>query len=236
MSFHNKGNTAEDQAPTQSPTQAPTQSPKENTSYVPSAANLRKLTAEQEKEWNYEFMVECKRRWKENVRVELEPFRMLECERRWQVQVEEEEKKKQKEQQEQQKQQEQQEQQQGEQPEGDEVCDVNPVVKLEEVIFTYPDGSNYMGEMWKGKKHGKGTLRTAAFVYGRENAAANYTSDEAAENGHLATWNEYIGCWKNDKMHGYGCHVRKFGDGSQIMLFEGIWIDGVQEEDCAEYD
>jgi hypothetical protein len=159
--------------------------------------------------------------------------------------VEEEEKKKQKEQQGQQEQQEQQEQQgqqgpqgqqgqPGEQPE-EEVCDIKPI-KLEEVIFTYPDGSNYMGQMCECKKHGKGTLRTAAFVYGGGNSAANYTSDEAAENGHLATWNEYIGCWKNDKMHGYGCHVRKFGDGSQITLFEGIWNDGVAEEDCAEYD
>jgi hypothetical protein len=218
MSFHNNGNPE---------TQTQTQTQTENT-YVPSAANLRKLTAEQQAEWNQQFMAECERRWKENVRVELEPFCMLECERRWLV--EEEEKKKQKEQQGQQGQQEQQ----GEQPE-EEVCDIKPI-KLEEVIFTYPDGSNYMGQMWEGKKHGKGTLRTAAFVYGGGNSAANYTSDEAAENGHLATWNEYIGCWKNDKMHGYGCHVRKFGDGSQITLFEGIWNDGVAEEDCAEYD
>jgi hypothetical protein len=212
MSFHNNGN-PEAQSSTQ---------PQENT-YVPSTANLRKLTAEQAAEWNQQFMAECERRWKENVRVELEPFRMLECERRWQ----EEEKQKE-------LLLEAQSEPEPEQPE-EEVCDIKQV-KLEEVIFTYPDGSNYMGQMWEGKKHGKGTLRTAAFVYGAGNSAANYTSDEAAENGHLATWNEYIGCWKNDKMHGYGCHVRKFGDGSQIMLFDGIWIDGVQEEDCAEYD
>ena len=197
MSFQNDGNTANQ---------------REDNEYVPSAANLRKLTPEQEAEFREQFMAECERRWRENVRAELEPFRMLECQRRW---LEEEEKQKEME-----EKQQQEKQQQARQ-------------MMNEHIFTYPDGSNYMGQMWEGKKHGKGTLRTAAFVYG---GGANYTSDEAAENGHLVTWNEYIGRWENDKMHGRGCHIRKFGDGSQLMIFEGEWVDGVATEDCVEYD
>ena len=193
MSFQSEGNTVNQM--------------KDN-KYVPSEANLRKLTPEQDAEFREQFMAECERRWRENVRVELQPFHMLECQRRWLK----EEDNKQKEMEE--------KQQQARQ-------------LMNEYIFTYPDGSNYMGQMWEGKKHGKGTLRTAAFVHG---GGANYTSDEAAENGHLVTWNEYIGLWENDKMHGRGCHVRKFGDGSQLMIFEGEWVDGVATEDCVEYD
>jgi hypothetical protein len=93
-------------------------------------------------------------------------------------------------------------------------------------IFSYPDGSNYMGHMRDGQRHGSGTLRTAAFVYG-EISAKNYTSDEAADNAHLAKWHEYAGMWQNDKMHGHGVHVRKSGDGGEIVVFEGIWENGV---------
>jgi hypothetical protein len=96
----------------------------------------------------------------------------------------------------------------------------------QEHIFSYSDGSNYMGHMLDGKRHGRGTLRTAAFVYG-EMAAVNYTSDEAADNAHLAKWHEYAGMWRNDKMHGHGVHVRKSGDGGEILIFEGIWENGV---------
>lgn len=95
-----------------------------------------------------------------------------------------------------------------------------------EHIFSYSDGSVYMGHMRDGKRHGRGTLRTAAFVYG-EMAAKNYTSDEADDNAHLAKWHEYAGMWQNDKMHGHGVHVRKSGDGGEILVFEGIWENGV---------
>jgi hypothetical protein len=174
----------------------------EISTYIPSAANLRKLTEEQEAEWKQQFLAECNRRLRENVRVELEPFRMLECERRW---LEEEKQK-------------------------------NALEKQQsEVIFTYTDGSNYMGQMLEGKKHGRGTLRTAAFIYGGEKAAANYTSDEAAENGHMVNWHEYIGMWKNDKMHGFGRHIRKFGNGREHIMFEGEWIDGKAQDNDVEY-
>lgn len=95
---------------------------------------------------------------------------------------------------------------------------------IQEHIFSYPDGSVYMGHMRDGvTRHGRGTLRTPAFVYGE---MKNYTSDEAAENAHLAKWHEYAGNWENDKLHGYGVHVRKSGDGGEILIFEGIWDNG----------
>jgi hypothetical protein len=32
--------------------------------------------------------------------------------------------------------------------------------------------------------------------------------------------------WVNDKLHGYGVHVQKSGDGGEIVIFEGIWENG----------
>ena len=97
-------------------------------------------------------------------------------------------------------------------------------METQEHIFSYPDGSVYMGHMrHDGKRHGRGTLRTPAFVYGE---MKNYTSDEAAENAHLAKWHEYAGTWENDKLHGHGVHVQKSGDGGEILIFEGIWEHG----------
>jgi len=104
-------------------------------------------------------------------------------------------------------------------------------LETQEHIFNYPDGSVYMGHMRHDtaadggghKRHGRGTLRTPAFVYGQ---MKNYTSDEAAENAHLAKWHEYSGTWENDKLHGHGVHVQKSGDGGEILIFEGIWQHG----------
>jgi hypothetical protein len=108
-----------------------------------------------------------------------------------------------------------------------------------EHVYSYPDGSVYMGHMAGGEmknekhhcggshhqqRHGRGTLRTPAFVYGI--SIKNYTSEEAAENAHLAKWHEYSGTWENDKLHGYGVHIQKSGDGSEILIFEGIWEHG----------
>lgn len=102
--------------------------------------------------------------------------------------------------------------------------------ETQEHIFSYPDGTVYMGHMRHDaaggghkKRHGRGTLRTPAFVYGE---MKNYTSDEAAENAHLAKWHEYAGTWENDKLHGHGVHVQKSGDGGEILVFEGIWENG----------
>ena len=53
-----------------------------------------------------------------------------------------------------------------------------------------------------------------------------YTSEDAVEYAHLAKWHEYIGMWENDKMHGYGVHVQKSGDGKEIVIFEGMWEHG----------
>jgi len=106
-----------------------------------------------------------------------------------------------------------------------------------EYIYSYPDGAVYMGNMCENPnytgnndiclshlRHGRGTLRTPAFVYGIP--LKNYTSDEAVENAHFAKWHEYAGTWENDKLHGYGIHVQKSGDGGEIVIFEGVWEHG----------
>jgi len=93
--------------------------------------------------------------------------------------------------------------------------------RCEEVIYSYPDGSVYMGHMLDGKKHGTGTLRTAAFIYG-----AMVSSSSAEDNAHLAKWNEYIGDWENDVMHGKGKHVMMNGAGGSNVIYEGIWDNG----------
>jgi hypothetical protein len=111
-------------------------------------------------------------------------------------------------------------------------------LEFQEHIYSYPDGTVYMGQMRRVNtngddssgsglshvRHGRGTLRTPAFVYGMP--LKEYTSDEAAENAHLAKWHEYAGTWNNDKLHGYGVHVQKSGGGAEIVIFEGIWNDG----------
>jgi len=109
-------------------------------------------------------------------------------------------------------------------------------IELQEHIYSYPDGTVYMGHMRVNDpanvkdgglshlRHGRGTLRTPAFVYGM--SLKNYTSEEAAENAHLAKWHEYAGTWENDKLHGYGVHVQKSGSGGEIVIFEGIWEHG----------
>ena len=110
--------------------------------------------------------------------------------------------------------------------------------RAREHIYSYPDGAVYMGNMCENPnytgndniclshlRHGRGTLRTPAFVYGSM-YLKNYTSEEAAKNAHLAKWHEYAGTWENDKLHGYGVHVQKSGSGSEIVIFEGIWEHG----------
>lgn len=132
-----------------------------------------------------------------------------------------------------------------------------PEITTQEQIYSYPDGTVYMGHMVvvfpKGgdadhhtaaavshQRHGSGTLRTPAFVYGAP--LNSYTSDEAAENAHLAKWHEYIGTWKNDKLHGYGVHVQKSGNGGETLIFEGIWENGKpkksihSKDDGGDYD
>ena len=140
-----------------------------------------------------------------------------------------------------------------------------PEITTQEQIYSYPDGTVYMGHMVvhyprdggvvcdeaaattpavatvvSHQRHGPGTLRTPAFVYGIP--LKSYTSDEAAENAHLAKWHEYIGTWKNDKLHGYGVHLQKSGDGNEIVIFEGIWENGKpkksvhSKDDDGDYD
>lgn len=101
---------------------------------------------------------------------------------------------------------------------------------LVEQIYSYPDGTVYMGHMRANDnqggllRHGSGTLRTPAFVYGAP--LKDYTSEEAVENAQYAKWYEYAGTWVNDKLNGYGVHVQKSGDGGEIVIFEGLWENG----------
>lgn len=98
-----------------------------------------------------------------------------------------------------------------------------------EVIYSYHDGSVYMGDMKNGKKHGRGTLRTAAIIYGEM-----YQSSCAEDNAHLVKWHEYIGNWTDDVMHGPGRHVHVCGNGTQNVLFDGIWDNGKQIQPSGE--
>ena len=99
-----------------------------------------------------------------------------------------------------------------------------------EQIYSYPDGTVYMGHMCANTnheglmRHGSGTLRTPAVVYGAP--LKDYTSEEAVENAQYAKWHEYTGTWANDKLNGYGVHVQKSGDGGEIVIFEGLWENG----------
>jgi hypothetical protein len=127
-----------------------------------------------------------------------------------------------------------------------EAAEVAARVTEKEHIYSYADGTVYMGHMRVNDpvnvkdgglshlRHGRGTLRTPAFVYGSM-YLKNYTSEEAAENAHLAKWHEYAGTWEDDKLHGYGVHVQKSGSGGEIVIFEGIWEHGkpTKRADCA---
>lgn len=97
-----------------------------------------------------------------------------------------------------------------------------------ETIFSYENGDVYMGEMVNGLRNGRGTLRTPAFVNKTEftKIEYEYTSEYAVENAHLAKWHEYIGEWVNDKMHGRGVHLWKSGNGAEVTMFHGEWING----------
>lgn len=109
------------------------------------------------------------------------------------------------------------------------------MTKSTECIFSYDDGSVYMGHMVDGKRHGRGTLRTAAFVYYR-GRGSEYTQENAVENAHCAKWHEYIGNWNNDEMHGHGCHLLKSGDGGEVTLFQGEWEHGRPQRQRSEDD
>jgi len=97
-----------------------------------------------------------------------------------------------------------------------------------ETIFSYKNGNVYMGEMVNGLRNGRGTLRTPAFVNKTDctKLEYEYTSEYAVENAHLAKWHEYIGEWVNDKMHGCGVHLWKSGNGAEVTIFHGEWING----------
>ena len=104
-----------------------------------------------------------------------------------------------------------------------------PQTERKEEIYSYDDGSVYMGEMVNNKKDGRGTLRTAALVYGEM-----FTRDDAEDNMHLVQWHEYIGEWVDDVMHGSGKHVMMRGNGSQNVLYAGLWNHGTHVSEMNE--
>jgi hypothetical protein len=98
--------------------------------------------------------------------------------------------------------------------------------KNKETVFSYENGDVYMGEMANGLRNGRGTLRTPAFVQKSHCTQLEYEYEYAVENAHIAKWHEYIGEWVNDKMHGRGVHLWKSGNGAEVTIFHGEWVNG----------
>ena len=90
-------------------------------------------------------------------------------------------------------------------------------------ILTYDDRSCYIGEIRDGKKNGHGVLSTSAFVYSAMHTRAH------SDNAHLEKWHEYTGNWVNDKLNGHGIHRQQCGNGKMLILFDGLWINGVPQ-------
>jgi hypothetical protein len=80
------------------------------------------------------------------------------------------------------------------------------------------DGSIYTGYLDRfGKRTETGTLRTPIYFYGAiedENTAS------------IVNWMEYRGEWHNDKPNGQGIARRYRGNGTSIILYNGIWANG----------
>jgi hypothetical protein len=80
------------------------------------------------------------------------------------------------------------------------------------------DGSIYTGYLDRfGKRTETGTLRTPIYLYGAiedENTAS------------IVNWMEYRGEWHNDKPNGQGIVRRYRGNGTSIILYNGIWANG----------
>jgi len=92
-----------------------------------------------------------------------------------------------------------------------------------EEAICYPNGSCYLGEVSPdGLKYGKGQLSTAAIVVNCQ--GERITMTEA--NAWFAKWTEYEGEWVNDKMHGPGIMREMRGDGSSVIIYDGVWDNG----------
>jgi len=111
-------------------------------------------------------------------------------------------------------------------------------------IQNYPDGSKYVGEWKDGKKHGQGTFthsdglveqgrwESNRFLAAKKTPTKRGTLPPCPEQG---VWNncvgtftypdggQYVGEWKDDKMHGKGTF--NYTDGSKYV---GEWKDSIR--------
>ena len=80
------------------------------------------------------------------------------------------------------------------------------------------DGSIYTGYLDRfGKRREMGTLRTPIYFYG---------AIEDENKASIVNWMEYHGEWHDDKPNGSGVVRRYRGDGTSIILYNGIWANG----------
>lgn len=98
-------------------------------------------------------------------------------------------------------------------------------MSLLSIAFKCPDGAEYEGELLLGKKHGKGTLRGANFVY-----VGKWKDDKKHGTGIMTFSNGsvYEGQFKNDFRHGFGTQQYKAGSTSHESLLD-IKLGGIYE-------
>ena len=84
------------------------------------------------------------------------------------------------------------------------------------------DGSFYKGYLDRfGKRTGTGIWRSPMTIFGA------YDPQNIKSMFH---WTEYDGEWKNDLPNGFGYLHKCCGDGTKVIVFEGKWLNGNQEE------
>ena len=84
------------------------------------------------------------------------------------------------------------------------------------------DGSFYKGYLDRfGKRTGTGVWRSPMTIFGA------YDPQNVKSMFH---WTEYEGEWKNDLPNGFGYLRKCCGDGTKVIVFEGRWLNGNQEE------